>query len=264
MKHSEPLKFDIERYFAGELDGKESSALEQHFQECAVCNTYLQTLRRERNEFLSDHPFTAFKKENLKTVTTAPWYNRLLDTLAKPALIPVYGLLLVFTVLVPVFVNRQSEHMHYGTGFKGASPLSFIYKRDGVVYDGDISGTYHENDQIQIRYSSSKDQFVSLLSIDSKGVVSFYHPEESSVFCSVKSGTGLELTFPGSIYFDDSKGNELIVVLFSEEPLRTEEVSRWISQLYIKYQGISELERAVVKEKFRTISRVSTLLLKKE
>lgn len=263
MKHCDPLKLDIELYFTGELDKKESATLENHLKECTVCHDYLQSLRRERNEFLADHPFSAFKNEKAVNFSI-PWYQKLFDILARPALIPVYGLLLIISVSVPVFFFGNGIQAVDEIRFKGTARLNFLYQRDGVIHEGDRKKAYRAGDLIQILYNSSQEQYVALLSIDSKGQLSFYHPEQSSSLCTVKSAAGTGLTFPGSIILDDSEGGELVILLFSGEPLPVEAVRQWVSALYSKHQGITELEQVIIKKKLKQVSLVSTLLLHKE
>lgn len=263
MKHTEPLRLDIERYFTGELVNKEAADLEEHIQQCSVCHQYLQSLRRQRNEFLADHPFSSLQLTKPQSFLL-PWYQRIFDFLVKPVLYPVYGLLLIVSVFVPVFFWGNGAHTGNETRFKGASPLSFLCQRDGVVCEGDKRKSFRAGDRIQIRYNSAQEQFIALLSIDSRGQISYYHPEQLSEFCSIKSAAGTGLTFPGSIILDDSKGFELIIVLFSDKPLRTEIVSEWISEKYTKYPDSDELEKAIIIEKPGTVSQISTLLLHKE
>ncbi len=260
MKHSEPLKLDIELYFTEELSREESSSLESHLQQCQVCHDYLQTLRRERNEFLAEHPFSELKIEEPQL----PWFQKFLDTLTKPALYPVYGLLLIITITVPVFFFGNRAQIDDEIRFKGTSGLTFLYQRNGIVDEGDKSKEYRAGDQIQILYNSSKEQFVSLMSIDSRGMISFYHPQQNSDFCSIKTTAGTALTFPGSIILDDSEGSELIILLLSDKPLPAKTVRTWISELNKEFPQISELEKAIVKKKLKPVSQVFTLLLHKE
>lgn len=260
MKHSEPLKLDIELYFTGELSIEEAFSMESHLRECRVCHDYLQVLRRERNEFLADHPFSALKIEK----SESPWFQKLLNTLTRPALFPVYGLLLIVVITVPVFFFGNRVKIGDEVRFKGTAGLTFLYQRDGVADEGDRKKTYRAGDQIQILYNSSKEQFAALLSLDSRGQLSFYHPQQNSDHCSVNSPAGAALTFPGSIILDDSEGSELIILLLSDKPLPVKTVKTWISELHKECPFISELEKVIVKKKLKEISQVFTLLLHKE
>lgn len=260
MKHSEPLKLDIELYFTEELSKEEASSLESHLQHCQICHDYLQTLRRERNEFLADHPFSELKIEEPQL----PWFQKLLDTLTRPALYPVYGLLLIVAITVPVLFFENKAQIGDEIRFKGTAGLTFLYQRDGVIDEGDKRKEYRAGDQIQIHYNSSKEQFAALMSIDSRGMISFYHPQQNSDFCSVKTTAGAALTFPGSIILDDSEGSELIILLLSDKPLSAKTVRTWISELHEEFPQISELEKVIVKKKLKPISQVLTLLLHKE
>jgi len=52
-------QLEIRKYSAGELDKSRSERLESHFQECADCRNFYETLRRENAEFLNEHPFSS-------------------------------------------------------------------------------------------------------------------------------------------------------------------------------------------------------------
>jgi len=260
MKHSEPLKLDIELYFAEELSKEDASSLECHLQQCPVCHDYLQTLRRERNEFLADHPFSELKIEK----SQSPWFQKLLDILTRPALYPVYGLLLIVAITVPVLFFGNRAQISDEIRYKGTAGLTFFFQRDGVIHEGDKRKQYRGGDQIQILYNSTKEQFAALISIDSRGQISFYHPQQNSDFCSEKTTAGAGLTFPGSIILDDSEGSELIILLLSDKPLPVKTVRTWISELYEEFPQISELEKVIVKKKLKPVSQAFTLLLHKE
>ncbi len=254
--------FDIERYFAGELDKSSASALEMHFETCSVCFSYLQDLRREKNEFLAEHPFSSFYTAKVKETGPA-WYTVFTNALARPVLVPVLGLLLVITA-IPVVNKIAFSSKTEDIIFKGNARLSFIYEREGIVSDGRLTDTFREGDRIQVIYNSSREWFVSLLSIDTRGRISFYHPDQNSVSCSVPSGKGSGLHFPGSIILDNSDGGELIVAVFSPQPLKTESVEKSISEIVNKHRDLEEIESAVQKFSFSKGSQTSTLLLRKE
>lgn len=262
MKHDEPRRLDIELFFAGELDASQADELQKHLDSCPVCFNYLQELRREKNEFLSDHPFESFYSAAKPADNVLPWYKQLFSDLLRPSLLPVYGMLLIAAIVVPV-ITRQRQELSDDIRFKGKPPLTFIYKRDGVVHEGTLSEVFRENDQIQILYSSDREQYIALLSIDSKGAVSFYQPDENSVLCSIKSGTGSNLSYPESIVLDNTKGGELVIALFSREPLTTEGVKTWISDLFSKTSSLEMLEKKIRNEKTFAGTTIATLLLAK-
>ena len=114
-------------------------------------------------------------------------------------------------------------------------------KRDAQTREGRLYDTLLAGDQVQILYNSDKEQYVSLLSIDSRGVVSFYHPQQNSPVCSVPVGKGKGLFFPGSIELDAEPGFELVIAIFSESALETTFVQKWIKRCYKDQSDLSKL-----------------------
>ena len=259
MKHSLPKSYQIDRYFTGDLSAQESKELESHFEECQVCFNYLQTLRREKNEFLAAHPFSSvFRVRGSERV---PWYQFAIKIWSKPVLVPVFAVLVAVAIGLPLL--QGTGKVREDVLFKGQSSLSFIYKRDGVVRDGELSELFYANDQIQIRYSSSKEQYIALISIDSRGTVSFYHPDEQSRFCSIQTGTGSNLSFPGSIILDDAEGAELIIAVFSSAPLKTSAVNAWAENAFREHPELSKLARHLSENIPFKGGQVASLLLRK-
>ena len=166
MKHSEPLKLDIELYFAEELS-RRCFFSESHLQQCPVCHDYLQTLRRERNEFLADHPFSELKIEK----SQSPWFQKLLDILTRPALYPVYGLLLIVAITVPVLFFGNRAQISDEIRYKGTAGLTFFFQRDGVIHEGDKRKHYWGGDQIQILTITKSS--LQPLSVSTPGQISF-------------------------------------------------------------------------------------------
>jgi hypothetical protein len=262
MSHLEPRRFEIEQFFAEELNGIEAVELEKHIESCQVCNSYLQTLRREKNEFLADHPFSSLCKTKERSIEV-PWYVVLYQTLTKPSLVPLYGMMLLLAVIIPIVSLYNSNRITDTVRFKGRSQLSFVCLRDGSTFQGNSEDLFRAGDQIQIRYNSEKEQFVALLSIDSRGTVSFYHPDQRTGFCSVKSGIGSDLTFPGSIILDNSPGGELVIALFSPQPMRIDLVKQWVSGLNNGKDDFAGFEHVLEKNKITPECSILTILLKK-
>ena len=262
MKNCTSNRFDIERYFVGELDKDSAQAVEKHLETCESCFTYLQNLRRERNEFLADHPFSSFYAEKAQKKTPF-WQKYLSPAFARPVLVPVVCLLLIIAA-IPVVNTIAFNSGRETVVFKGGAQLSFIYERDGKIHDGILSEVFHEGDRIQVVYNSPREWFVALLSIDQSGTVSFYHPDQKSITCSVPSGKGNDLYFPGSIILDNSSGGELVVAVFSHSPLKTSDVKESVSAIAKKHSSLKDIEAEISKFSFSKGSQTATLLLRKE
>ena len=188
MDETEVRRLDIERLVAGELRGSAKSLLEEHLTTCAACSAYLSQLRAEQDEFLHEHPFSSLRwvKEERGRES---WFGRLMGAVAIPALRPVLIPLCLFifagVLLLPFIgrVQRETPRPGLDVRYKGTSTLTYIYKRNGAVREAAPGDTFFAGDAIQIFYASKADQYVSLFSIDNRGAVSFYQPDEHSLLC---------------------------------------------------------------------------------
>ncbi len=252
----------LERFLCGELNEAERREVRRHLAECADCSSYVTRLESERTDFLQKHPFSSFTRAHAATVRI-PWLVRVMNAVKRPALIPVYASVLVAVALLPLSLRWKSSSVPE-VRFKGGQSISFLYRREGTVHEGSAAQTLRPGDQIQIRYPLTAARFVSLSSIDGRGTVSFYHPGTHGSTCSVRSEPGVSVTFPGSIVLDNTPGPELVVVLFSENPLATAEVKEWLSRLFTEKSGLGRLKECLEKGTPPFPAEVATLLLRKE
>lgn len=262
MTHTEPQRLLIEKLVVHEIDGEKADSLRAHFDECSVCAAYYQSLCKEQETFLRIYPFEALNVSS-KTAETVSWWKKVTDFIARPVLVPVYATLLLCAFVTPiVFKSYFGEN---GTEFqyKGNSALTFAYQRDGSTIPGSNEYRIKSGDKVQIYYSSESNQFVSLLSVDGSGTVSFYHPDLNSEYCSVLTNAGSQIAFPGSIEFDEVESDELVVLIFSDIPLKTDELQKWISEQFSAKKSLKSLSDDLKSKHFSKKTRIQTILLKR-
>lgn len=258
MGEHEIKKLEIERYAVGELDRSNAAALEEHLKACPACNGYCAQIKQEREAFLSAHPYAEIRTATLASnylKSNELWYERFFGGFAlpvlRPVLIPVCLLLLVTMMAVPFMGRLMKDTTMSGNVFryKGTrstfSPLPYIYKRNGIIYESAPGDVFRAGDKVQVFYASSADQFLTLVSIDCTGTVSFYQPDPRSAVCSIRSGVGTRLAYPSSIDLDSAPGAELVVALFSPRPFSTERIRQWVAGIYTKGNPVAELEKTV-------------------
>ena len=199
-------KLLLERYSAGETNDEDSRRIEEHCKTCAECAGYLGRLNIERQEFLAAHPFPRLAQSKAPAIQL-PWYQPFLDKLRQPALFPAYGLIVVLLMLSPI-VYFKSFHRTVSDEitFKGGNSISFLLKRNGNISECTPQDTLNAGDEIQVLYSATKNGYISLLSVDSRGAISWYHPDPKSLFCSIPAKTGGKQNYPAGILLDDSQG----------------------------------------------------------
>jgi hypothetical protein len=259
-------RLDVELYSAGDLSAAAAAGLAEHLHSCPSCSAYLAKLKKEREEFLRVHPFAEFCAAAFPGKEAEPWYKKFPSILWYPALRPVLApvaILLVAAVIVPFIIKPAGNDIRYkGAPVKGAPALAYIYKRDGAVHTSTPQDLFRGGDQVQVFYSSDKEQNICLFSVDSKGVVSFYQPDAQTALCSIRSGAGSQVAYPKSIVLDSTQGAELVVAVFSEETFDTDQIKKWVAELTTT-GDMGMLEKAVKNNLPSVKSSVLTLMLKK-
>jgi len=184
--------------------------------------------------------------------------------LAKPALIPTYAVIAIVLIAFPVarYLGKGSLDGQQ-IAYKGGSPISFIYQRNGITAPGDANDTFLPGDRIQVIYTTTKKCYVALLSIDTDHRLSFYQPDPNAKECTIRTEAGANQTYPSSIVLDASEGHELVIALFSERPLTTEPVTRWADRLTEGQTEMREIERSARSIPVEKGCRAATLLLAK-
>jgi hypothetical protein len=254
-------RLDIEFYSTEELSAAAANELEAHLRSCPSCSAYSLKLKKQHEEFLRVHPFVEFKAAQLTEKHGESWFERFKTILSFPVMRPVLvplAVILVAAVVVPFIIKPAGNDVRY----KGTPALSYIYKRDGVVHKSAPQDFFHGGDQVQVLYTSDKEQNVSLFSIDSKGTVSFYQPDAQSSLCSIRSGTGPQIAYPKSIVLDSMPGAELVVAVFSAAPFDTSRIKKWVAE-FNGTVDMAALEKSVKNNPPDKKSSVLTLMLKK-
>jgi len=249
-------RLQIELYTVGELCDAERLEVESHLRDCSDCSSYAARLRAESTEFLQYPPFPLFARKHT-TSTDQPWYRLLVNTMFQPSFVPVFVAVLLLAV-VPLHIARENIR------FKGGYALSFVYERNGTVSHGAPDVRFSAGDRIQVSYHLESSKYVALVSIDSKGIVSSYHQDTGGQSCSVRSGPGNAVVFPGSIVLDDTPGAELVVALFSDSAISTVDAVSWLRWQFETTPDPFELHRSLRIDDAPFKADVATLLLRKE
>ncbi len=249
----------LERYIGGELNGPEETALRRHLDSCNECSSYLAELQARKAEFLLRHPFSSFTRAHAP-VRLLPWYSKIFQVVLRPSLAPAYIAAVLLIALIPLHRISIEEKVR----FKGGNTISFLYERNGIISEGTTQLLFRPGDRIQILYSVSKKGYVTLISVDTKGIVSFYHPNTGSEFCSVIAEAGERRPFPGSIVLDDTPGGELVIALFSDSQLATAEVAEWAKQRFKECPDLNRLKDRLKTRHGQLEAKIAALLLRKE
>jgi len=249
---------ELGRYFAGELGGADAERVRLHTAECAECGAGLAELEAERRRFLNLHPFEEFARSRgiVKSIGNANNKKRFTEWMGAP--LGRYGVVFAAAaalMLVPLalttYLRKSPADDNYiespavgGIRYKGAERLSFMLMRDGETRLGSPLEAYRAGDKLQVIYSYPKSHHAALFSVDNAGTVSFYANGAGDSLCSVPADSGSDLAFPSSIVLDDSRGEELVVMLISGAPVSAERVSDVVRRLskgnYADLPGIED------------------------
>ncbi len=254
-------KLAVQKHFTGELSSSESAQLKIHLQKCIECKQHLASLEEKQQKFHNLHPFGLFL--DAAKVRSTPWYITLYQAFQKPALRPLYAMVLIFCIALPVYINYFNNSS--GIRTKGQETISYVFRHDSAIYEGDNSDTFQANDEIQILYTATSSKYISLFSIDAEGYLSFYHPEINSLWSSieVKSKNKNE-HYPCSILLDDSPGNELVIAVFTSKPLLVETVKKKVGKIVSKKPiNLHEIKKNVEARDLFKKGNVQTLILNK-
>lgn len=261
MTCNNPRKLEIERLIANDLEISQAKELSEHIEQCQECSSYAQNLQKQAREFSNEYSYEEFAKKNI-LVKESSFLIKIFETIFTPVMTPIYAALLLAAVIIPFTIKELEWNGNQAIAFKGKSQISYILNRDGVVEAGTPGKLYQAGDRIQVLYSSNKKQFMALLSVDKNHTISFYHPDQSSEYCSVPVEIGSSRAFPGSILLDEAKGYEIVVALFSNKPLQTSLVQDWMNSC--KGLGKVCIERKVRDKLPDGVSSGSIIVLQKE
>lgn len=194
----------------------ESQAARAHLDACTSCKSAWTELEEDRARFTQFvFPRTLPKLE--QRAQPAPFWERVRAkwTFAMP-----FAGLIAVTALAVIFVTPEQKEATY-IGIKGGARLDVVALRgDRQISVGNDTALV-AGDRIRFLVEPAGAQFVMVASKDGKGNVTVYYPYEGLLSAPL-SGGFQEL--PGTIELDAVGGKEHLFAVFSDTPIRTEEV----------------------------------------
>jgi hypothetical protein len=255
MTDIHPRELILEKFSNGEISG---TAIEAHIAGCPRCAAFVQQVQKNHRDFLARHPFAEFARENLPAPgqSERTWWQ----TLMQPAFAPVFAVIVASLVALPVFIHFKSSDRPAPIAYKGGDGVSFLLKRNGVVTPGNQADTFACGDEIQVVYATGHSGFITLVSIDNRGTVSFYAPDTMSGLASIATQAGNSQFYPASIVLDSSRDAEVVVALFSPKQQTIDAVRRTI----VRHIGGQPVDIDAFRRSLQqSYSRVDVLILNK-
>lgn len=186
----------LDRWLAGELPSAEAREVAAHVARCPRCADRHAHLESERAAFLARAP---------RFTPPAPRRTRWQ--------LPALALAAAAAVAVAVLPREAPD----ATRTKGSEHIGFYVKSGGSVRRGGPDESVQPGDQLRFVYSSSRDRYLAILSLDSAGKTSIYFPAGERAE-RIVAGSGRPL--PNAVELDDVLGTERIVALFCDTPVR--------------------------------------------
>jgi hypothetical protein len=261
-------RIQVEKYFLGEIQGEERSALRLHLDTCAECQSQMANLESEKRNYLIAHPFREFAARRLPA--DASRGKRSLPRWL-PALAGVAACLFVLPLIEkrmelarnPVGMETGPAINSEGIRTKGGAIFEFYCKRGGLVQAGLVSEVYQAGDELQFVYGGDGHSFVTLTSIDTNGLVSLYRPEGESLKVSLPVLPGPRQTLPFAVTLDAAPGSELFILIYSSSPLNGQGLETWLRGGFTRVSGnLDSLHISLFPPPIPK-SRVMSLLLRK-
>ncbi len=252
-----------------ELDSPAELALSKRASSCASCQARLRSMAEERERFLSETDVLKESQAILDRLTaepSSPGWRDTLAVLARPSIWgPVAAAAILLIIALPRLPNQTSDPLGNRTkGSKGMvmpPPLEpnvalEMYVKDSNGYHSGKSGeVLKEGDQIQFRYDAGGHRYLIIASLDGRGLLSPLYPDTPTESIEVRS-RGLHV-LDGSVILDDAVGPERIFALFSDTPIRFQELqaalqkyprSTNIERLDLKRDDVDETTIMIIKE----------------
>ncbi len=198
--HISDLKWD--RMLAGELPSDEADAARAHAAECERCAARLRELMAGLEAFQArPTPIALAPRRNLGVwIATA-------GAVAAAAAI-------VFVMMRP---RAPSDEEEPGHGIKGGGPeLILEVGRDGAHIPVSSRDAVYPGDVLQAGYSSPRDGYGAVLSIDGNNNAFAYVPAVGEQMLALRAGE--RRPFPQSTTLDDVLGTERVVVIWCDSP----------------------------------------------
>lgn len=188
--HISDLRWD--QLLAGELSADKRSAIDAHVATCSAC-----AARRREIEAFAETPLPA-----LATPKRSRWW------LGAPVAALAAAAVAVIVLRAPSEPSERPKGSGPALILAAGSPSSLV-----PVSTNDV---IHAGDSLQAGYTSTKDGFGAVLSLDGAGTVSAYVPAVGDALVALPAGT--ERSFPGSTVLDEVLGPERIAIIWCAAP----------------------------------------------
>ncbi|MFO0599510.1 MAG: hypothetical protein U0228_29665 [Myxococcaceae bacterium] len=202
------------------LAAPEANQAKQHIDECETCRNRWRELNDDKQRF---EQFVFARTLPKVEARIAAQRGSFFERFRLKFLIPALAVAGAAAVVATAGPGTQTEDDTY-VGMKGiAAPSMDIFAmRAANVFPVKDDTVLHPKDRITFVVNPAGAKYVLIASTDGAGVFSVYHPFNAAQSIPLDGRTKIEL--PGAVELDETLGNEKVVAVFSESPIKAAEV----------------------------------------
>ncbi len=210
------------------LDPLQSTAAKAHLEGCASCKTRWDELQEDSAKFQQYvYPRTVEK------VTSRVVKPSLLDRLKLwgpgRVLVPAFGgvaaaLALTFALTGGGTSSQSEDEIYVGLKGGGAAQASLeviALRANGVQEPVKTGSVLAAGDKLRFMVNGGGAKYVLIGSKDGSGAFTVYYPFNKNESALLENG---QRELPGAVQLDDVAGPERLVAVFSDEPVKAEDV----------------------------------------
>ena len=225
--------FAIDRYLLGLISKEEVQRFKTHLEACDRCRHQIELKEAHISQYRSE----GVEKKilgRLKEVREQPSLQDLFIALLKSivrleVLIPVGSVAMiigfVFVFQMRFLEKGRNDNLNVDL-IKGAPAIDYVVVREGKPMDRESIALYRAGDRLQFYYSSPKNMFLMVFSVDEVMTVFWYYPSGKGESIPIHKGNRVGLKW--SIELDKSVLSERVFAIFSDTPFEPEAVLAWI------------------------------------
>ena len=213
-----PSRLRFDRLIAGELEPAVAAELERHAASCTRCNAWLSSVRRDHARFAAQ-PLPATVIEQVQRVHARRRTPRRIAIARSLAPLLAAAALVLAWVAWPV----QPHEADQGVRSKGSGQLSFFVLHDGAVRPGSDGEHVQPGDRLEFAYSSSRDAYLLIVSIDAARKASVYFADAGRAAAVPAASRAL---LERSTELDATLGPETVYTLLCAQPIAADPVLR--------------------------------------
>ena len=204
-----PSRLRFDRLLADELAPVQASELTAHAAGCARCGALLAELRRGRDAFAADAVLPDAVVQRVRDLAG--------DGGRGVARLRWAGPLLAAAAALLTWTAWPEQAQPWAERSKGSGvQLAFYVLHDGVVRPGSDGERVQPGDQLQLAYTSEREAYLAILSIDAAGKATAYYEKDGRAAKIIPARSAV---LDRSTLLDATLGPELVYTLVCAEPI---------------------------------------------